>query len=106
MPHRKNGSANGRKPCGAQWIADRNAKPPIYYDLRDESRCLATVRRVKPRQIRRGSKIFYRYRYQVIRRYVDPLGGAIGPIFGSLAAAKRFAERRVARGIAGGESRS
>ncbi len=73
-----------------KWVADKNASPPIYPELKAGRKTVATVRRVRARRTKTG----WRYSYQVVTRYVDIVGGAVGPIFPSLVAAKRHAEQR------------
>ncbi len=74
-----------------KWIADTNAKPPIFHQLNQGRKQVALVRRVQARKTKSG----YRHSYQVVTRFVDILGGAVGPIFPTLAAAKRHAEARL-----------
>lgn len=74
-----------------KWTADRNASPPIYHELREGKKLLATVRRVGGKRDRLGR---WRYRYQAVTRFVDVLGGAVGPVFGTLAKAKAHAEAK------------
>lgn len=75
----------------AKWISDKNAVPPIHHELKHGRKTVALVRRVQPRKTKTG----YRYSYQAVTRFVDILGGAIGPVFPTLAAAKRHAEGRL-----------
>jgi hypothetical protein len=75
----------------ARWISDKNAVPPLHYNLIAGRKAVALVRRVTPRKTKAG----YRYSYQSVTRFVDIVGGAVGPIFPTLAAAKRHAEAKV-----------
>lgn len=73
------------------WEADKFCKPPIYHDLKVGRKTVAIVRRINGRKAKRG----YRYDYQAIHRFVDGMGGALGPVFPSLIAAKRYQEGRI-----------
>lgn len=75
----------------AKWVSDKNAVPPLFHDLVVSRKKVALVRRVSPRKTKTG----YRYSYQSVTRFVDIVGGAVGPIFPTLAAAKRHAEGKL-----------
>lgn len=77
-----------------KWIPDKNAKPPMFHELVANGKTVALVRRVQPQRIARKGRVTYRHRYQLVARFVDIVGGAVGPIFPSLIAAKRHAEGR------------
>lgn len=76
-----------------KWTADRNATPPMFHDAHLGKRSI-TVRRITPIEYRRNGKVCYRHRYQVVQRWIGSMGDAIGPVFNSLAKAKRFVEER------------
>lgn len=75
----------------ARWVSDTNAVPPIYHELKRGRKTIATVRRVQIPS-RKGKRV---QRFQVIRKWADIMGGAIGPVFTSLKAAKEFVEGRL-----------
>lgn len=75
----------------ANWVSDKNAVPPIHHELKAGRKTIALVRRVRARKTKSG----YRHSYQAVTRFVDAMGGAMGPIFPSLAAAKRYVEGRL-----------
>ncbi len=75
----------------AKWVSDKNAVPPIFHDLKAGRKTVATVRRVRGRMVKGRA----RYDYQVIRQFVGIMGHAVGPVFPTLAAAKRHAEAKV-----------
>jgi hypothetical protein len=75
----------------AKWISDKNAVPAIHHELKRGRKTVALVRRVQPRKTKTG----YRYSYQAVTRFVDIMGGAVGPIFPTLAKAKAYVEGRL-----------
>lgn len=78
-----------------KWIADKNAVPPIHHELVISGKTVALVRRVSAKRVNRKGRTSYRYRYQLVTRFIDIAGGAVGPVFPSLKAAKTFAEGRL-----------
>lgn len=76
-----------------KWTNDTNATPPMFFDLKVGRKTVATVRRVAGQYVKRKNRQVYQHRYQVVQQWVGGCGHAIGPVFTSLAAAKREAEK-------------
>lgn len=83
-----------------KWTHDSNARPPMHHELFDGRRRVALVRRVAPVRTIRNGRETYRHRYQLVTRFVGIMGDAAGPVFPSLAAAKRAAERAAKKPLA------
>lgn len=80
----------------ATWIvACKFATPPMLHELKEGRKTIALVRRVTGKWRKRNGKPVYQHHYQVVRQWVGAMGHATGPVFSSLIAAKRAAEKGI-----------
>ena len=78
----------------ANWnVTCNSATPPMFHELQQGKKTVAMIRRVTGKYVKRAGKTVYQHHYQVIRKWHGVMGVAEGPVFNSLAKAKKHAER-------------
>ena len=78
----------------AAWnVTCDSATPPVFHELQQGKETVGMIGGVTGKYVKRAGKTVYQHHYQVIRKWHGVMGVAEGPVFNSLAKAKKHAER-------------